>query len=146
MNAAELSGFFFLDTNIFVYSFDDTAQNKRRIAHTIIQEALYSQQGVISAQVIQEFLNVALRKFVQPMTVSEGRQYLNTVLMPLCQHIPSIQFYNRALLLREETGYSFYDALILAAAIDIGCTTLYSEDLQHGQQVHGLRIINPFRT
>lgn len=144
MNGVEWSGLFFLDTNIFVYSFDKTAPDKQRVAQQLIQNALTTQQGVISTQVMQEFLNVALRKFDPPMTVSEGREYLKDVLMPLCQHYPSITFYHRALLIQEETGFSFYDTLILTAALETGCTTLLTEDLQNGRTVQGVTIINPF--
>jgi predicted nucleic acid-binding protein len=77
-------------------------------------------RAVISTQVVQEFLNVALRKFTHPMTVSEGREYLRKVLLPLCQHTPSPRFYDQALLLREEVGLSFYDALIVQAALESG--------------------------
>jgi predicted nucleic acid-binding protein len=72
------------------------------------------------------------------------RHYLNSVLLPLCQHFPSINLYDKALMLREETEYSFYDSLILAAAIEMGCKTLLSEDLQDGRTIHNLTILNPF--
>jgi len=78
------------------------------------------------------------------MTVSEAREYLDTVLMPMCRHFPSITFYQQALLLKEETGFSFYDSLIVAAAIESGCHILLSEDLQDGRVVHGTKIVNPF--
>jgi len=144
MNAESLSGKFFLDTNIFVNSFDKTAPQKQQTARELIESALSSQMGVISSQVVQEFLNVAQRKFTKPMGVAEARLYLNEVLMPLCQHFPSINLYDRALLLREETGYSFYDSLIVAAAMEVGCKTLVSEDLQDGRTIHNVTILNPF--
>ena len=93
---------------------------------------------------IQEFLNVALRRFATPLIVSESREYLTSVLTPLCQHFPTTGFYNLALLVREETGYSFYDTLILTAAIEMGCSSLLSEDLQGGRVVRGVTIRNPF--
>ena len=144
MNVADLRGLFFLDTNVFVYSFDLDNPQKQVIAQNLIREALRTQRGVISPQVVQEFLSVALRKFAHPLTVSESREYLKTVLMPLCRHNPSMDFYDRALLLREETGFAFYDALIIAAAVESECSTLLSEDLQHKQKVRTLTILNPF--
>jgi len=144
MNVADLEGLFFLDTNIFVYSFDHTSVRKQQTAHRIIQTALRTQRGIISTQIVQEFLNVALRKFARPITVSEAREYLRSVLVPLCQHYPSIALYDRALLLREETGFSFYDSLVVAAALESGCSTLLSEDLQDGRNVQGLALVNPF--
>ncbi|MEZ4594006.1 MAG: PIN domain-containing protein [Chloroflexota bacterium] len=144
MNVESLHGKFFLDTNILVYSFDSSAPAKQQIARQLIKTALSSQMGVISSQVVQEFLNVSQRKFARPMGVAEARQYLNGVLLPLCQHFPSINLYDKALLLREETGYSFYDSLILAASIESGCKTLLSEDLQDGRIIQNLTILNPF--
>jgi predicted nucleic acid-binding protein len=144
MNVLDLPGLFFLDTNIFVYSFDATAPQKQQTARNLIHNALGTQRGVISAQVVQEFLNVALRKFTQPMTITESRDYLKITLLPLCRHYPSALFYDRALLLKEATGFSFYDSLIVAAAVDMGCSTLLSEDLQDGRTVQGVKIINPF--
>jgi predicted nucleic acid-binding protein len=110
----------------------------------LIRDALGTQRGVISTQVVQEFLNVALRKFAQPMTIAESRDYLQVTLLPLCRHYPSALFYDRALLLKESTGFSFYDSLIVAAAVDTGCSTLFSEDLQDGRTVQGVKIVNPF--
>lgn len=144
MNVANLRGRFFLDTNVLVYSFDPDAPDKQRRAQALIQEALRSQRGLISTQVVQEFLNLALRKFARPMSVAEAREYLKGVLTPLCHHFPAINFYDRTLLVQEETGFSFYDALIVAAAVEARCSMLLSEDLQHGRTVQGVAILNPF--
>ena len=144
MNVANLSGQFFLDTNILVYTFDTTAPEKQQIAQQLVSDAVSTKKGVISSQIVQEFLNVALRRFKRPMTVSDAREYLNTVLSPLCQHYPSSTFYDRALLIKAETGYSLYDTLVVTAAIESGCTTLFSEDMQDGRVIRGLKIINPF--
>ncbi len=144
MNVDALRGKFFLDTNVLVYSFDPNEPAKQQTARQLIKMALSSQMGVISSQVVQEFLNVSQRKFARPMSVTEARRYLNSVLLPLCQHFPSINLYDKALMLREETEYSFYDSLIVAAAIEMGCKTLLSEDLQDGRTLHNLTILNPF--
>lgn len=144
MNVADYPGLFFLDTNIFVYSFDHTVPEKQGLAQQLIGDALQSQRGVVSSQVVQEFLNVALRKFAHPMTVPEARDYLDVVMMPICQHYPTFAFYRQALLVHEETGYSLYDSLILTAAVESKCKTLFSEDMQHGRKIRGLEIVNPF--
>jgi predicted nucleic acid-binding protein len=144
MNVEAIRGKFFLDTNILVYSFDNHAPQKQQTARQFIEAALSSQMGIISSQVVQEFLNIAQRKFVKPMGIAEARLYLDAVLMPLCQHFPSIGTYEQALLLREETSYSFYDSLVVAAAIETGCKTVLSEDLQNGRIIQGTTILNPF--
>ncbi len=139
-----MSAKYFLDTNIFVYSFDQSQPEKRELALDLIAAALQSGDGLISTQVIQEFLNVATRKFATPMKTEDCRAYLTKVLHPLCQVYPDLALYEASLELQQETGYSFYDALILAGALRGGCAMLYSEDLQSGQQVRGLQIANPF--
>jgi len=144
MPAIERSGPFFLDTNIFVYCFDELAPQKQQVARQLVREALATRRGVISTQVVQEFLNVALRRFTQPFTATEAREYLLTALFPLCQHFPTVQFYEHALAVSNETGYAFYDALIVTAATEMDCALLLSEDLQDGRQIHGVTIRNPF--
>lgn len=144
MSVADMPGMHFLDTNIFVYSFDGSAPAKQEIARGLIQNALKTQRGVISSQIVQEFLNVALWKFARPMNVSDARQYMNAVLLPLCQHYPSLAFYDLALLIKEETGYSWYDSLVVTAANELGCHTLVTEDMQSGRTIRGVTILNPF--
>lgn len=146
MSVAEEQNYFFLDTNVLVYLFDHDAPEKQAIARRLLDEAMTSRRGTISTQVVQEFVHLALRKFRQPMALSECREYLQTVLLPLCQHFPSISTYDRAVLVLQETGYTFYDALIVTAAIESGCRVLYTEDLPHDRVVQSVRIMNPFLT
>jgi predicted nucleic acid-binding protein len=140
-----MSGNFFIDTNVFVYSFDDRHPAKKERSLAVIQEALESGMGIISTQVIQEFLNVATQKFVVPMKPEDSKAYLRVVLNPLCHVYPNLSLYETCLDLQTKTGYSFFDSLILAAAIQGGCSLLYSEDLQDGQEIQGTRIVNPYR-
>ena len=144
MNVADLRGAFFLDTNVLVYSFDSSAPQKQKIAQDFIRHALQTQRGIVSTQIVQEFLNIALRKFVPPLSSSDARQYLQTVLLPLCKHFPAISYYDQALSIQVETGYSWYDSLVVTAAIESGCTTLLSEDLQHKRKIRTVTIIDPF--
>ena len=139
-----MSAKYFLDTNIFVYSFDQNSPQKNKRSQVLIAEALYTGEGLISTQVIQEFLNVAMRKFAIPLTPNDGKVYLQKVLAPLCQVFPDKVLYETALDILKNTGYSFYDSLILAGAQRGGASVLYSEDFQSGQQVGGIEIINPF--
>ena len=144
MNADDIRGLFFLDTNIFVYSFDDRAPEKRRLARQWIGDALRTQRGIVSTQVVQEFLSVATQKFASPLAISDAREYLRSVLQPLCHHYPSIAFYDRALCVKENVGCAWFDALIIAAAQEAACSVLLSEDLQTGRQIDKLRILDPF--
>jgi len=139
-----MSGKFFLDTNIFVYTFDSVASDKQRIARQLVAKALNSQQGLISYQVVQEFLNVATRKLSPPLKPVDANTYLDKVLTPLCEFFPCIGYYAKALKISEQWKYSLYDSLIITAAIETECEILYTEDLQHKQAIQGLTIINPF--
>lgn len=139
-----MKGRFFLDTNIFVYSFDKSAPAKARRAKQLIRQAVAARTGIVSYQVAQEFFNVALRRFAQPMTALEAEQYLATVFVPLMSVHSSPALYGEALRLSGRHGLSWYDALIVAAALEGRCSVLYSEDLQHGQRFGDLHIQNPF--
>ena len=144
MSAAENAGLFFLDTNILVYAQATEEPQKRPIAAALIAEALRTGRGTISTQVVQEFLHLATRHAAPAFAPDEAAEYLNKVLWPLCGHFPSRQFYERAVQIKATTGYTFYDALIVIAAVESGCRTLLTEDLQHGRTVQGVTILNPF--
>ena len=136
---------YFLDTNILVYTFAADLPAKQKKALELVGEALEDGNGIISSQVAQEFLNVALHKFEKPLSWEESYHYFEEVLESLCGVYASPELYRRALQLRHETGYRFYDALIIASALEGGCKVLYSEDLQHGRKISDLSIKNPFR-
>src|SRR5271165_4314022 len=119
---------FFLDTNIFVYSFDRSSEAKAQRSAQLIRQAVATRKGIVSYQVVQEFFNVALRRFAQPMTVAEAEQYLGTVFRPLLAVQSSQALYAEALHLNDKHRISWYDALIVAAANEAGCSLLYTED------------------
>ena len=135
---------FFLDTNIFVHTFDGRSSAKRDRANELVSRASDTRLGVISFQVIQEFLNLATREFAKPMRASEAQIYTEQVLIPLCEIFPNAGLYSQALALREETRLSFYDSLIVGSAIAADCQILWTEDLQHGQRIRNLEVRNPF--
>jgi predicted nucleic acid-binding protein len=133
-----MTGGFFLDTNILVYAAlqPDPRSNAAR--------ALLARRGVVSIQVLNEFANVAHRKLHRPWPeIARALDAMRT----LC-HPPlaiTLTTHEAALTIAEQTGYQFYDALIVASALEAGCDTLYSEDLQHGRVIDGrLTIRNPF--
>jgi len=139
-----MSGRFFLDTNIFVYTFDSAAPAKAKKAAQLIRRAVDSGEGIVSFQVVQEFFNVALRRFTPAMNVPEAEQYLITVFRPILAVHSSPAMYVEALRITGKHRLSWYDSLIVAAAIEGQCETLYSEDLQDGRKIESLRIQNPF--
>jgi predicted nucleic acid-binding protein len=134
----------FLDTNIFVYTFDLHAQAKAKRAENLVAEALATGLGMISYQVAQEFVAVARRPFVTPMSFEQMEKYWHTTLRPLLSVHSSPALFMRALDLARRDQLSWYDSLIVAAAIQGGCEVLYSEDMQHGRRFGDLVIQNPF--
>jgi predicted nucleic acid-binding protein len=139
-----MSGRFFLDTNIFVYTFDASAPAKAAIATELVKRAIKTKIGVISYQVVQEFFNVAMRHFESPLTAAEADQYLAATFRPLLAVHSSPALFSEALRLASKFRLAWYDSLILSAAIEAQCDTLYSEDLQHGQRLESVTVTNPF--
>lgn len=109
-------------------------------------DALSTGDGIISYQVVREFLKVATRKFARRLSANDAALYLAQVLDPLCRVGPSRELYASALAILDRFQYSFCEALIIASALRGGCHTLYSEDLHDGQAIEGMTILNPFRT
>jgi predicted nucleic acid-binding protein len=139
-----MSDRFFLDTNVFVCLFDQSAPSKAEISRKLMNVALDSGKGVISYQVVQEFFNVARRRFPEIMRPDQAEQFLSTVLGPLWAIQPSPALYHRALRLLDRYQLHWYDALIVAGAVEAECRILYSEDFQHGQKFEDLVVRSPF--
>lgn len=135
----------FLDTNIFVYQLERLDSRKADIADELIAHGIETQTACISFQVIQECLNTAIRKAEVPLSEGEMRKYMMDVLVPLYRVQPDLRLYDKSLQVRFRYRFGFYDSLIVAAAIEAGCETLFTEDLSHGQQIEGVTIVNPFR-
>lgn len=135
---------FFLDTNIAIYCFDDTAPLKQARAKDLLAHGASSALGVVSYQVLQEFCNVASSSRRLSLELGRTLAFATLLLEPMNKVNASLALLEAALSVKAEAGYSFYDSLIIAAAAQAGCTTVYSEDMQHGQRVAGLRIVNPF--
>ena len=132
----------FIDSNILVYLFDESDLDKYHQAESLVNGLVEDVTGCISYQVVQETLNVLIGK----LEIDRHRldEFMTDIVAPLWEIYPTPELYLRALDLRERYGFSFYDSLIIAAALEAGCTRLYTEDMQHGQQIQGLAIENPF--
>jgi predicted nucleic acid-binding protein len=136
----------FLDTNVFIYDIDAGAPAaKKSVAADLIREALGERRSFVSYQVIQEFLAVAIRKFSISVTIPDARRYLDTVLKPMLVVHSSTELFHEAIDIGSRYQLSWYDSLIVAAAAEASCSVIYTEDLQHGAKIHGIRIENPFR-
>jgi predicted nucleic acid-binding protein len=139
-----MSDKFFIDTNIFVYTFCPAEPVKQHKSLEIVRTALNQGTGCISSQVVQEFINVALKKFTHPLSTTDCRRYLDAVLVPLCEVYPGNALYYKSLELFDRNHIAYYDSLIVAAALQAGCVRLYTEDMQQGQHFESLLVLNPF--
>lgn len=131
----------FLDTNILVYSIDESDGLKRRAASSLVTELSRTGSGVISTQVLQEFYNVITRK--TGCSKEKARELVKKLSECFEVHTNSAPDIIRAIDISMRTQFSFWDSLILSAAIASGCSVLYSEDLNNGQFVENIRIANP---
>ena len=129
----------FLDTNVLIYA---VAKNDPRASKA---EALLASGGIVSVQSLNEFAAVARRKL--KMSWKEITEFLDLICILCPDPVPiSLDTHKAALAIAEKYGYSIYDALVASAALEAGCKTLYSEDLQDGQIINRqLTIRNPFR-
>ncbi len=130
---------YFLDTNVLIYAL---AKDDPRASKT---EALLASGGVLSVQALNEFVSVARRKL--GMSWREIRESLDVIGILCPKPVPiSLDTHKAALAIAEHYGYNIYDALVATAALESGCKTLYSEDLQDGQIINRqLTVRNPFR-
>jgi predicted nucleic acid-binding protein len=126
----------FFDTNVLLYLLSNDAAKADRA------EALLAAGGVISVQVLNEFASVAIGK--KAVNFAELREILSTIREICTVTVVDIETHERGLDIAERCHFSIYDSLIVAAALRAGCSTLYSEDLQHGQTIDQLTIRNPF--
>ncbi len=133
----------FIDSNILVYVFDKTDLRKSDIAAELVRRGQEDRTTIISFQVVQETLNALTRKL--KVAPDDARLFMKIALVPLWGVMPSEGLYQSALEVQSVRGFSFYDSLIVAAALEADCARLYTEDLQHGQKIGRLTIHNPFR-
>lgn len=135
----------FLDTNVFIYQLEGLDARKSEIAEDLIQRGIADGTACISYQIVQECLNVISRKAQVTLAADEIRNYLGGVLAPLIRVQSSLLLHHAALDIHFRHRFGFHDALVIGAALEAGCTRLYSEDMQHGQQIQKLTIEDPFR-
>jgi predicted nucleic acid-binding protein len=126
----------FFDSDILIYAYSTDPRRDRALA-------VVAAGGIISAQVLNEFTNVLRKKQKQDWPIIEAA--VDSVRFQFPDIVPlTADTHAAALGLARDHGFAFYDALIVAAAIEAGCDTLYSEDLQRGRAIGALTIRNPF--
>ena len=133
----------FLDTNIIIYAYDISAGDKHEIAKKIMIDLWDSGSGVLSTQVLQEFFINATQKIPKPLDIELAKEIVNDFLKwdVVINDGESIL---EAIEIHKKYKYSFWDSMIIMAAISNGCVTLLSEDLSDGQNIGSVKIKNPF--
>ena len=132
----------FFDSNILVYFADSADSQKQQLAGQIIKNAVINDNGIISTQSLQEFFAATTRKLL--CSKEKAREYLENFGESLTVEQVSVAHILKAVDICIKNQFSFWDSLILAAAIKSGCSICYSEDMRNGQIVQGVKIINPF--
>lgn len=133
----------FIDTNVLVYAHDTDAGARHAAAKTLLAELWDNRNGSLSTQVLQEFYAVVTRKFKPPMPRAKARAIV-AAYGEWCDVATEPQLIVAASRLEEEHRLSFWDSLIVQAAIQVGAELLVSEDMQNGRRFGALTIENPF--
>lgn len=133
----------FFDTNVLLYLFDNSEPQKKARAQEVLREETAAGRVVLSTQVLQEFYVNATRKLGSPLPSEVAEERVRDLSkLPLVRTDEDMVL--SAIARSRELSLSFWDALIVEAALRAGADRLFTEDLQHGQTIDGLRIENPF--
>lgn len=132
----------FVDTNILIYAHDLSAGYRHVKASSVIESLWEAETGVLSTQVLQEFYVAIMHKVKNPLKPAEAREIIrNYLAWPVQINDPEMTI--RASEIEEKNGLSFWDALIVAAALQLQAKKIITEDLNHGQIIEGILIENP---
>lgn len=134
----------FVDTNVLVYAYDDSAGVKRDRAAALIEELWRTGEGSLSIQVLQEFFVTVTRKVPAPLPVAAAREIVAD-LSRWRTHQPHAEDVLEAIDLHARRGLSFWDAMIVRSGLALSCTVLYSEDLGAGARYDRMEVVDPFR-
>jgi predicted nucleic acid-binding protein len=137
-----MTGRVFIDTNILIYALDPADPAKRQVSADLLRQTISSHTLTLSPQSLNETYRVLTQRR-RLMPVETARGYIRT-LAPWAIAPLDSKTTERAFAVEDETGYSWWDSLMLAAALQADCRLFVSEDLQHGRDVAGMRIANPF--
>lgn len=133
----------FVDTNILVYAHDTSAGVKQERARALLEELWDTRDGCLSVQILQEFFVNVTRKIPKPLDAAAAKEIIAD-LSRWRVHVPAPDDVLGAIGLHQRTGISFWDAMMIRSAVEIGCEVVYSEDLNHGQLYDSTRVENPF--
>lgn len=133
----------FVDTNVLLYAYDSSAGRFHDVALELVGRLGRARQGAVSVQVLQEFYVNAVAKIAVRLTPEQARGRL-VVLSRWATHSPMAGDVLAASAISEDNGISFWDAMIVRSASELGCPRLWTQDLNDGQLIAGVRVANPF--
>jgi predicted nucleic acid-binding protein len=133
----------FVDSNVLIYAYDVTAGAKHERAKALVARLWETRDGCLSIQVLQEFCVTVTRKVARPLAADVAADVVAD-LAAWRVHAPMVEDMKQAIAIHRRYAISFWDAMIVRSAAQLGCATLWSEDLNAGQVYEGVRIINPF--
>jgi len=133
----------FVDSNVLIYAYDVTAGVKHEQAKALVAGLWESRYGCLSSQVLQEFYVTVTRKVARPLAADVAAEVVAD-LAAWRGHAPIVEDVNQAIAIHRRYAISFWDAMIIRSAAQLGCAMLWSEDLNGGQVYEGVRVINPF--
>jgi predicted nucleic acid-binding protein len=133
----------FVDTNVLVYAFDSSAGLKQTAAGTLLERLWQGGTGCLSVQVLQEFFVTVTRRVARPLSVDEAADRIREF-AAWRVFSPTVDDVVAAIELQKQARLSFWDAMVVRAAAESGCDTLWTEDMNDGQTIRGVHIRNPF--
>jgi predicted nucleic acid-binding protein len=133
----------FVDTNVLLYAYDPGAGDRHEQAKGLVGRLGRERRGALSVQVLQEFYVNAVRKVAVPVPPAEALKRLRA-LSRWPAHSPRPRDVLAAVELAERHHIGFWDAMIVHSATRLGCAVLWTEDLNAGQDLDGVRVLNPF--
>jgi predicted nucleic acid-binding protein len=133
----------FIDTNVLIYAHDRSAGEKHLRARELVRELWRSGEGCLSVQVLQEFYVNVTQKVARPLTTETAAQIIAD-LSAWQVHRPGTEDVLDAIRLQDRYQVSFWDAMIIASALQLGCQTIWSEDLNPGQDHDQVKVLSPF--
>ena len=137
-----MSGKTFVDTNVLIYAHDVDANGKHQIARRILRDLWSQRTGVLSLRVLQEFYVNVTRKIRTPLSKDSARLVVSSYGV-WCAETTLAEVIS-AFRIEDESRIGFWDALIVSSAVKSGATQILSEDLNSGQRIAGIQIVNPF--
>ena len=132
----------FVDTNVLIYAHDVDAKEKHSVAKNVLYELWTNRTGFLSTQVLQEFYVNVTRKLSKPLPKRSARAVVDKYALWCVEATPAE--IALAFRIEDEARIGFWDALICAAALKTGAERILSEDLNAGQKIAGIRVVNPF--